>query len=265
MTINQQRRNVFDNAAVLYDSARPGYPQALFDDIVFYSKLGEDARIIEVGCGTGQATLPMAGRGYAIDCIELGAQLAAVARSKLAAYPKVLVIRADFETVILPAAGYDLLFSATAFHWIDPGIRFKRAYDLLQPRGALALFWNRPAQTEVSKHYLKGLHRVYKRVVPQLSNADQAPPCPHEVTTEYAEAIPASGLFADVAVKKHYQATAYSARSYINLLDTFSDHRLLDDSKRQQLFAEIEALINEEFAGNLVRETVALLYLATRR
>ena len=116
MSKSQGRRHTFDQVAALYDSARPLYPEALFDDIVSYAKLSAIARILELGCGTCQATLPMAQRGFHIDGIELGAQLAEIARANLAAFPNVRIFCADFETTDLPSASYDLLLSATAFH-----------------------------------------------------------------------------------------------------------------------------------------------------
>ena len=115
MTDNSPR-NTFDKIAQLYDKARPSYPDALFDDILAYSNLPDTSRILEVGCGTGQATLPLARRGYTIDCIELGPQLAALASDKLKDFPQVNVTCANFETISLPSSSYDLLLSATAFH-----------------------------------------------------------------------------------------------------------------------------------------------------
>lgn len=264
MSENRHRRNSYDGIAGLYDSARPPYPEALFDDIASYARLDEQARLLEVGCGTGQATIPMARRGYAIDGVELGAQMAAIARDKLRAYPKVNIICADFETISLPGEAYDLLFSATAFHWIDPAIRFQKARDLLKPSAALALFWHRPTLTDLGRPYLEPLQSLYERVAPELTRDFSPPPRPEEVRTEYHELIPASGLFGDLLVRKHYVATQYSAAAYANLLGTFSDHRSLDVGKRERLLAETEAVINREFNGKIIRETVALLYLARR-
>ena len=172
----REGRNSYDQVAPLYDRARPTYPAALFDDIVDYANLAEDARILEIGCGSGQATVPMAARGYAIDCIELGAQLAAIAREKLAQFPKARVINADFETVNLPACHYDIVFAATAFHWLDPTVRFKKAHELLKPAGTLALFWHRPVLTDVSWHAVNALQQVYTRVVPAMARDYALPP-----------------------------------------------------------------------------------------
>jgi SAM-dependent methyltransferase len=264
MTNNSRDTLIHNQVAQRYDRARPGYPDALFDDIVKYANLADDSRILEVGGGTGQATLPMARRGYTIDCLEPGAQMAAIARAKLAAYNKVKVICASYEAYPCPRARYDLLLSATAFHWTDPRIRFQKAHELLKADGALALFWHRPTQTEASRDFFDAVQQVYQAAAPELTSDYISPPSPDAVATEYEGLIQSSGFFAELAIRKHYVATKYSARAYVALLGTFSDHQRLDKSKRQRLFADVELLINEAFAGTIVRETVALLYLARR-
>lgn len=265
MSENLSRRHSYDKIAQLYDRARPRYPAALFDDIIAYADLPADARILEIGCGTGQATLPLAQRGYAIDCIELGAELAKVARANLAPFPKVQVIQADFDTVALAPARYDLVLSATAFHWLDPATRFNKVHRLLQAGGTLALFWHRPVVTDTSGSFVDAVQRVYRDIAPELTRHYRRPPHPDAVTTEYAHLIPASGLFDQLAIRKHYTATQYSAATYIELLDTFSDHRALAPDKRRQLFGAIEDLIHAAYSGEIIRETVALLYLARRK
>ncbi len=265
MSENQSRRQAYDQIARLYDRARPGYPSALFDDIAAYANLSAGARILEIGCGSGQATLPLAQRGYALDCIELGAELAKVAREKLAPYPKAQVIQADFDRVNLDPARYELVLSATAFHWLDPATRFIKAHRLLKPGGTLALFWHRPVVTDCSRAFVDAVQQVYREVAPELSRRYQPPQQPDAVATEYDELIPASGLFDRLAIRKHYTATKYRAAAYIELLDTFSDHRALEASVRRQLFSAIEASIHSQFDGEITRETVALLYLAQSR
>lgn len=75
-----QLRTTFNQVALLYDQVRPGYPEALFDDVVSLSLISPVGRILEIGCGTGQATVPFARLGYRILCIELGKNLATVAK-----------------------------------------------------------------------------------------------------------------------------------------------------------------------------------------
>ena len=116
----------------------------------------------------------------------------------------------------------------------------------------------------VSRHYTDALQRVYETLVPQQARDFHPPPHPNEVTTEYAQLIPDSGLFVDLKICKHYLATGYSAKAYLELLATFSDNRALAACVRRRLFAGIEHLINSEFDGTIIRDTVALLYLARR-
>ena len=139
-----RRRRSFDDAATTYAMARPDYPGALFDDLVTLAHLTPSGRILEVGLGTGRATLPLARRGYTIIGVELGAQLAAVARATLAPYPNARIEVADFEQWPLSPAltgQCDLVISASAWHWIDPAIGYPKAAAALTSTGALALLW----------------------------------------------------------------------------------------------------------------------------
>jgi len=96
----------FDSAADLYQQARPEYPEPLYDTLVEVAGVRVGDRLLEVGCATGKATLPLARRGFGITCVEIGPNLAAVARSNLAAFPFVEVMSGAFETwQPLPAIG----------------------------------------------------------------------------------------------------------------------------------------------------------------
>src|SRR3712207_1059476 len=120
-------RSTFDGVASLYDEVRPGYPARLFDELASLSGTGPGARALEIGCGTGQATLPLARRGYRLLGLELGSNLAALARTKLADYPNARVLACSFEGWPLEEGAFDLVVSATAFHWVDPRIRYGKS------------------------------------------------------------------------------------------------------------------------------------------
>jgi SAM-dependent methyltransferase len=134
-------RTTFDEAASLYDEVRPGYPEDLFDDVVSLSGIPAGGRIMEIGCGTGQATVPFARRGYRILCIELGENMAAVARRNLKGFPNAEVRTGAFEDTSSQEGAFDLAISATAFHWLDPSVAYPktaRALSLTMP--SLLLF-----------------------------------------------------------------------------------------------------------------------------
>ena len=138
---NSELRRTFDTDAEGYAAFRPSYPDALFEDLVSRAALAPDASLLEIGPCTGQATKPLAARGYRITVVELGSSFpAAVARSTLAAYPNVEILTGSFEDSPLPADAFDLIYSATAFHWIQEDIKFSKTHQLLKPAGHLPSF-----------------------------------------------------------------------------------------------------------------------------
>ena len=134
----------FDTVADRYHQARPDYPAELFTALVNEAGLAPAARLLEVGCGTGKATLPLAKRGFRITCLEPGPHLAEAARRNLAGYDVEVVERA-FEDWAPPGAErFDLIFAATAWHWIDPAVGYQLAWRWLRPGGQLAIWRRRP-------------------------------------------------------------------------------------------------------------------------
>ena len=138
----ERLRRTFDAVAGDYQDARPEYPDSLYSALLALTGVRPEAdALCEVGCASGKATLPLARRGFAITCVELGAALAAEARRNLAAFARVTVVNADFEAWPPPAGEtFGLVFAATAWHWIDPAVKYRKAASLLRPGGHLA-FW----------------------------------------------------------------------------------------------------------------------------
>jgi SAM-dependent methyltransferase len=163
-------RSTFDGVASLYDEVRPGYPERLFDNLASISGTGPGTRALELGCGTGQATLPLARRGYRILGVELSANLAAMARTKLADYPNARVLACSFEEWPLEKGAFDLVVSATAFHWVDPlwsateralkpcgrTVRLRSSGTVLNPRVA-ARASRKPSRTSTVARRLSSL------------------------------------------------------------------------------------------------------------
>jgi len=132
----EQLKRTFDRDAELYDQARPGYPEQIFDDLLAFACLGPEAIVLEVGCGTGQASQALAQRAYRLVCLELGNQLATVARRKLAPFPRVEVVTSAFESWESGGQVFDMVFAASSWHWLNPEVRYEKAARLLKPSGA---------------------------------------------------------------------------------------------------------------------------------
>ncbi|NQU05916.1 MAG: hypothetical protein HQ568_07470 [Calditrichaeota bacterium] len=70
MLFTESHCNVFNEAAVIYDKARPGYPDELIEEVLSFASMTSDSRILEIGCGTGQLTVPLAKRGFSINALD---------------------------------------------------------------------------------------------------------------------------------------------------------------------------------------------------
>ncbi|HEX5440378.1 MAG TPA: class I SAM-dependent methyltransferase [Ktedonobacterales bacterium] len=258
-----QLRAKFDDVAALYDAVRPGYPVELYDDIRALSGVPDGGDILEIGCGTGQATLPLAQRGYHICCVELGSELATIARHNLAAYPNVEVRVGAFESEPLPEAAFDLVVSATAFHWVAPE-SYPKLARVLRPQGAIALFWNKHIAGAVDGGFFDRIQPIYREHVPEFAGDWNGLPSADELPDETA-ALAATGLFGPFTVGRYPWVARYDAMAYLNQLNTYSDHLALPADRRQRLHDGIANMIDGEFGGQITKQYIAVLYVAQVR
>jgi SAM-dependent methyltransferase len=254
-------RHTFDSAADLYEAARPSYPNELFDDLVALTRLEPGARLVEIGCGTGKATRAMLERGFAVVCVEIGPQLADRARRDLAGWP-VEVHVAPFEDWRCEPEAFDLVYAATAWHWLDPLVRYRKARLLLRPGGHLA-FWSALHAFPVGfDPFFADIQEVYD-AIGESHPGEWPPPRPEEISDSSAE-IEASGLFEDVRVRRYVWDCSYTADEYVALLSTFSGHIAMEDAKRERLYREIRRRIGQRPDGRVLRHWYAILHVARR-
>jgi SAM-dependent methyltransferase len=270
-----RRRASFNEAAALYDGARPDYPEAVFDDLIALSGVPDAGAVLEIGSGTGKATLPLARRGFSILGIELGEQMAALAREKLAAYPQARIEVGAFEDWPVPEGAFDLAVSASAWHWIDPAVGYAKVARALKPAGSLAVMWssqgradnageNGAASDDQYRLFTRALREVYRRVAPEMEEKQAERRYPGAQHFVRAEALEASGFFSAPEVRNYLWETTYDAASYLRLLDSYSTHRVLDPDVHDRLFAAIGELIETRFEGRVTRRWRAELYAARR-
>jgi SAM-dependent methyltransferase len=258
----EQLRTTFEQVPELYERARPSYPDELFDDLAELTGLRQADRVLEVGCGTGQATVPLARRGYSMLCVELGEGLAAAARRNLGSFPNVDVVHANFETWEPERAEFDAIVAFTAFHWVDPELRYEKAARLLRQGGSLAVAGSLHVQRPGGDTFWAEVQEDYDAVVPSPDN--RPPPTPDEID-DLREEIEASGRFEYVAARRYVWDHPYGADEYISLLNTYSGHRALDDERRTQLYDRIRRRIEARPDGRVVKTYITMLNVARRR
>lgn len=261
----ERLRVTFNAVADSYHQARPEYPSELLDDLVTAAALAPGARLLEVGCATGKATVPLARRGFRVTCVEPGADLAAAARRNLAAAGfDAKVTEAWFEDWRpVPGEQFDLVFAATAWHWVDPTVRYQRAWAALRPGGHLAIWGAGHVFPDGGDPFFRGIQEVYDDIS-EGKPPDEGWPRPGEQPEHTAE-IAASGLFTVTHVRHFDWEQVYEAEGYIALLSTFSSHIAMADWQRERLYGEIRRRLATRPDGTLRRHWGAVLHVARRR
>ncbi len=254
MSAAPARSSVFDRGAERYDRARPRYPRRLVDELVA-ALPGSD--VLEIGCGTGQLSVALAGRGPRVTALELGPALAARAASHLASYDGCRVINADFEQW-RPDRRYDAVVSATAFGWLGDG-RIGRVADALEPGGLAAIVGTSHVRGGTEAFFID-VQACYERWDPSTEPGLRLASKHESDGYGFAE----DERFEIVAKSHYFRDIAYTASDYVDLLGTYSGMIELSETRRERLFADIQKLIEERYDGRIVKRYQHELLLTRR-
>jgi SAM-dependent methyltransferase len=258
------RGRLFDCGSRDYQEGRPGYPDGVFRLLQKRCGLGPGSRVLEIGPGTGQATLPMLALGAQVTAVEPGAALAR-RLSEQAGSADLLVIVARFEDAAIPEAQFDLVVSATAFHWISPGVGLVKTAAALRDDGWLALWWNVFGDQGRPDPFLEALEPIVRRKAPEVFTEGGA-------MLTYALDVPARiaeidsvDLYGPVHRQTLRWEGHHSPEEIRRLFSTFSTWLALPERQRAELLNDVEQLARGEFGGVVTRPYQTIVYLAQRR
>jgi SAM-dependent methyltransferase len=246
--MTRERRGVFGEAVEQYQAARPGYPDELVTDVLTYA--GPVERALEVGAGTGKATVSFAERGVYLTCLEPDPRMAAELARQTAGFPSVNVIGTSFETWE-PTESYDLLLAAQSWHWVDEKARWDLAYTAVHHGGSMALFWNVYALTDpLTQDLLLDIDHRYQ--VDDLGHTPSERPFhDFEGEIEVVEGWPAFDLrndarFTDFVSRRYRREQSFSTSLYLDFLTSLSAYRIIDDEKRDALLRDVAGVLNAQ-------------------
>ncbi len=223
MSITKGLEWTFNTEAEKYEKMRPGYVSELYEDIFKYIPINESSNVIEIGIGGGQATLPILKTGCKLTAVECGENLAELCRQKFKEFPKFSAVIAKFEDFVCDNNLCDLIYSATAFHWIPEEIH-------------------------------EALQKIYSVYMPDSHS-------PNEYSEDDAKKradIAQKYGFVDISYKLYHRTRSFSAKEYISLLGTYSDHIAIEQNTRKKLFSEIEKAIDNLGGQITIYDTIDL-------
>jgi SAM-dependent methyltransferase len=262
---NDHLKTSFDSDVEGYEAARPGYPPQLFDALEQHAGLRQGSRVLEVGPGTGQATLPLLDRGAAVVAVEAGVHMAALLRRRVAGRA-CTVIHAEFEHADLQQSTapdrFDLAVAATSFHWVDTAVGIARLAALLEPGKAIALWWTVFGDVGPNGHrFVELLQPIAKRF--QTNERVAAQPYALDTPTRIAE-IEAGGAFAVERVDDFEWPWVHDGASLRALFASFSDWSTLPEPDCTRALDDVSTIVDQHFDGRLERRYVTRLYVARR-
>lgn len=259
MTIINGLEWTFDTVAKAYEKFRPGYVDELYQTLFAYLPLDETCKAVEVGIGGGQATLPILKTGCRLTAVEYGAHFSELCREKFRNFSNFSVINGKFEDTSFENSAYDLVFSASAFHWVPEQIGYPKVFSMLKSGGAFARFANHPYPDKEKPVLTEEIEKIYAEYYCKFHNR------PKEVPAEYSEEqaknralIAEKYGFTDTRYALYHRRRTFSAKEYVTLLGTYSDHIAIEESIRVPFFAKIEEAISDHGGSFTLYDTIDL-------
>lgn len=267
--LDRHQGRLFDEVPELYDRVRPTYPDELFADWSAVAGVGASSSVLEVGCGTGQATTALAGLGCSVTAVEPGPRMAALARPNLDRFPNVEVATSRFEEWDDQGRRFDALVAASAWHWVDPSVGWARAHALLRRDGTVALLANvvvrRPGEPEVYAA-TADLHDRYSPGNPNWGH----PPLEDEVRSTgdgwgRIERIESPGaLFGPPTTSFYPNVQWFDGDGFADLLRSVSIYRTLEHGIREPLLDAIAERIRTDLGDRVARRYLSVLRVGRR-
>ncbi len=236
MHINHSLRTTFGKVSSLYEKSRITYPQGLIDDIIAYSKITPNRTVLDVGCGSGQATMPFAERGYHIIGLDISKDLLTIAKQKCSPFKTAKFKLSSFEKAKFKKNSFNLIISGLAWHWVKPDGRYEKAHKILTENGSLAFFWS--YQQKRKSDIVNAVGKVFDKY-----GRKGAGPAGTRMK-DYAEFVynelQNHHLFKEIKKKEYSINLEFSREQYINLIFTYSWVIKLTKSNQKELKKELE-------------------------
>lgn len=255
----------FDTVASEYEKMRPGYVADLYHAIFDYIPIDKNSKVLEIGSGGGQATVPMLMTGCKLTAVECGERFSKLLKEKFKDYPTFSIITDKFENTELEDNTFDLVFSASAFHWIEEKLGYEKVYNVLKSGGAFARFANHPYRDKGNPELSAEIDELYDEYYNKFHNKKRVALAEYSEEQAKDRALIAEKYgFADIQYALFHRERVFSAKEYTQLLGTYSDHIAIEETIRSHFFSQIEGAINKHGGTITIYDTIDL-QLARKR
>jgi SAM-dependent methyltransferase len=257
-------REAFGLSPENYHLARPPYPSPAWDVLRQRAGLRPGISILEIGAGTGLATEHLLEHGpRRLVAVEPDRRLAGFLRARLSR-PGLSVVELPFEELEEVRQSFDLVVSATAFHWLDAVPALRQVHALLRDGGAVALIWNvfgdngRPDPFHDASAHLFAGHR------PSPSGGGTAQ-TPYGLDREARLRDLAEASFDCEPPAMLEWTLTLDPPAVRRLYATYSNVVALQAEKREKLLDALEDLARSVFGGTVIRNMTTSVFVGRRK
>ncbi len=260
-----ERKTWYGDVAEVYYRVRPRYPQEILSRVVELAQLGPSAKILELGCGPGIATVPLAQLGFSLVSVEPNPEAANLAKQHCAEYPNVTVLNTTFEEWDAERDHFDAVIATTSWHWITSEIAYPKTHKVLKDQGHLILLWNTPPQLSYERY--QPLEAIYQTLAPTM-------PIPARYETlenqqenfkYFGQEILGSGYFEKLDFDCKAYSLVYTITDYLALLSTLSPYIALEPETRTQLFEELATELSKTGSDRLDLTYLSAFHVAQKK
>ena len=247
----EAKKTWYSPVADIYQQARPSYPPELIDRAITLARLSDRTKVLELGCGSGNATVAFANLGIPLTCLDINADFCRVAQRNCQAYPQVKIICESFESYEFGDNKFQAVLSANAFHWMPAATKYSRAASVLNDDGYLILLWNLTPEPE--PEIFEALAEIYRIYAPALFKYEGAE-TQAEILAGFRQEVIDSRNFADLVVEQISCQVYYTIDEYLSLISTL---RRLKPTTKELLFPRLKDKLQK-----LGREKLKLSFLS---
>lgn len=256
---NIDKVNSFDLNPLNYDLYRPLYPKEIYDEIFKYANLNKNCKILEIGLGTGQATIPFLKKNYQVTALELGKNLSLFAQNKFKDYSNLKIINDDFLKYDFQDEKFDLIYCASAFWWLSKPLVYQKILSLLNDHGVLAIFANHPYPNKTKDITNIINKKVYKKYYENPKKVHEFSKKDLKVQVQELK----NACFKEVKSYLFKRTRTLKTLDYLGLLNTYSDFILLDEKTKENFLNDMSKKLNKVGGFINIYDTLDL-YLARK-
>jgi ubiquinone/menaquinone biosynthesis C-methylase UbiE len=239
------QRTLFNSVAQLYDASRLRYPLEVVEFVINTAGLSAGSSVLEVGCGTGQLTEDLILLGFDVTAIDIGPSMIATAERRLGGSTASFQV-SSFEDFAHGEASFDLVISGTAFHWVDPEIKFHKSARLLRSGGWLALL-------DTGERYDDPFGAALLDI--WISHSDDGGEWAKKRRLSDTEILTDTGLFEQPIPRTHEQSIVLSASAVIDVESTRATFLSWPDELRRGFMEDLRSYLRSNTYVSLIQST----------